>query len=257
MGLIEPLQVRQGDQPWYPIQDRSFVAHGRSRMPCAPAVSRSFTSFQMVHTHTRSYGAGQLNEGWPWRWRDDQPTPTKGPPGRSQRQQKKDINNNKDGGGGKKQGEGEKTATSGTTSTTGSALVGTELGMRFAFDEQHHTTHKHKRTKGTQQGREGNKHTPDPSNNQGQPWKGRKKQKANTPEGRQQKRRRWGGGRTTPWKLEKDTKDLTQPNLPGDATDQPNPNTKTHYREGPKGDKQNTNQKESCSKRVHYPKNPD
>ena len=30
-------QVRQGDQPWYPIQDRSFVAHGRSRMPCAPA----------------------------------------------------------------------------------------------------------------------------------------------------------------------------------------------------------------------------
>ena len=47
-------QVRQGDQPWYPIQDRSFVAHGRSRMPCAPAVlegerkkerkRRSFTS---------------------------------------------------------------------------------------------------------------------------------------------------------------------------------------------------------------------
>ena len=51
----------------------------------------------------------------------------------------------------------------------------------------------------------------------------------------QQKRRRWGGGRTTPWKPEKDTRDLTQPNLPGDATDQPNPNTKTHYREGPMG----------------------
>ena len=177
----------------------------------------------MVHTHTRSYGAGQLNEGWPWRWRDDQPTPAKGPPGRSQRQQKKDINNNKDGGGGKKQGEGEKTAPSGTTSTTGSALVGTDFGMRFAFDEQRHTTHKHKRRRGTQQGREGHKHTPDPGNDQGQ----KKKQKANTPEGRQQKRRRWGGGRTTPCKPEEDTKDLTQANLPGDATDQPNPNTKT------------------------------
>ena len=33
----DKLQVRQGDQPWYPIQDRSFVAHGGSRMPCAPA----------------------------------------------------------------------------------------------------------------------------------------------------------------------------------------------------------------------------
>ena len=33
----DQLQVRQGDQPWYPIQDRSFVAHGGSRMPCAPA----------------------------------------------------------------------------------------------------------------------------------------------------------------------------------------------------------------------------
>ena len=146
---------------------------------------------------------------------------------------------------------GGETATSSTTSTTRSALVGAGFGMRFAFDEQQHTTHKHKRRRGTQQGREGNKHTPDPGNNQGQPWKGRKKQKANTPEGRQQKRRRWGGGRTTPWKPEKDTKDLTQPNLPGDAKDQPNPNTKTHYREGPKGDKQITNQKESCSKRVH------
>ena len=33
----DQLQVRQGDQPWYPIQDRSFVAHGGSRMPCAAA----------------------------------------------------------------------------------------------------------------------------------------------------------------------------------------------------------------------------
>ena len=67
----------------------------------------------------------------------------------------------------------------------------------------------------------------------------------------QQKRRRWGGGRTNPWKPEKDTKDLTQPSLPGDATDQPNPNTKTQYREGPKGDKQVTTRKE-CSKHAQY-----
>ena len=51
----------------------------------------------------------------------------------------------------------------------------------------------------------------------------------------QRKRRRWGGGRTTLWKLEKDTRDLTQPNLPGDATDQPNPHTKARYREGRMG----------------------
>ena len=131
-------------------------------------------------THTRSYGAGQLNEGWPWRWRDDQPTPTKGPPGRSQRQQKKDSNNNKGGGESKKQGEGKKTAASGTTSTTGSALVGAGFGMRFAFDEQQRTTRKHKRRRGTQQGREGNKHTPDPGNNQGQP-EGKKKAESEHP----------------------------------------------------------------------------
>ena len=67
----------------------------------------------------------------------------------------------------------------------------------------------------------------------------------------QQKRRRWGGGRTNPWKPEKDTKDVTQQNLPGDATDQPNPNAKTQYREGPKGDKQITT-REKCSKHVEY-----
>ena len=156
---------------------------------------------------------------------------------------------------------GERTATSGTTSTTRSALVGARIWMRFAFDEQQDATTntiKHRRRRGTQQGREGHKHTPDPGNDQGQPWKGRKKQKANTPEGRQQKRRRLGGGPTTPCKLEKDTKDLTQTNLPGDATDQPNPNIqKLHYREELMGDKQITNQKESCSKHVHYPINPD
>ena len=30
-------QVQEGDQPSLPIHDRSFVAHGRSWMPCAPA----------------------------------------------------------------------------------------------------------------------------------------------------------------------------------------------------------------------------
>ena len=68
-----------------------------------------------------------------------------------------------------------------------------------------------------------------------------------------QKRRRWGGGRTTPRKPGKDTRDLTQPNLPGDATDQPNPNTKTHYREGPKGDKQITTKTKSCHLPDHVP----
>ena len=142
----------------------------------------------------------KLDERWTWGWRDDQPTPTKGPPGRSQRQPKKDINNSKEGEGGKKQGEGEKTAPSSTTSTTGSALVGTGFRMRFAFDEQQHTTHKHKRRRGTQQGREGHKHTPDPGNNQGQPWKERKEQTANTPEGRPTEAATVGRGTNNPLK---------------------------------------------------------
>ena len=165
------------------------------------------------------------------------PPQQRGPPGRSQRQPKKENNNNnnEEGGESKKQGEGEKTAPSGATSTTGSALVGTRFGMRLAFDEQQHTTRRHRRRRGTQQGREGHKHTPDPGNNQGQPWKGRRKQKANTPESRPTEAATVGRGTNKPLKAKKDTKDLTQPSLPGDATDQPNPNTKTQYREGPKG----------------------
>ena len=129
------------------------------------------------------------------------PPQQRGPPGRSQRQPKKENNNNnKEGGGSKKQGEGEKTAPSGTTSTTGSALVGTGFGMRLAFDEQQHTTHKHRRRRGAQQGREGHKHTPDPGNNQGQPWKGRKKQKANTPESRPTEAATVGRGTNKPLK---------------------------------------------------------
>ena len=208
----------------------SFVGSRLMNGPLPPAKSRGFTSIQMVHTHTRSYGAGQIRwrmtmtmKGWPTH-------PSKGPPGRSQRQQKKDNNNNnKEGGGGKEQGEGERTAPSGTA---------------------HHTQTQEKEGDATR--KRGHKQISDAGNDQGQPWKGRKKQKANTPEGRQQKRRRWGGGRTTPCKPEEDTKDLTQPNLPGDATDQPNPNTNTHYREGPKGEKPITNQKELCSKLVQY-----
>ena len=43
---------------WYPIHNRSFVAHGTRRlwMPCAPAC-RSFTSFQTGHTHTHTHPA--------------------------------------------------------------------------------------------------------------------------------------------------------------------------------------------------------
>ena len=63
----DQLQVRQGDQPWYPIQDRSFVAHGGSRMPCAPAcklgtVTRNWTCDKSPseqglppHPHTHTY----------------------------------------------------------------------------------------------------------------------------------------------------------------------------------------------------------
>ena len=62
----DQLQVRQGDQPWYPIQDRSFVAHGGSRMPCAPAcklgtVTKNWTCDKSPseqglppHTHTHT-----------------------------------------------------------------------------------------------------------------------------------------------------------------------------------------------------------
>ena len=88
---------------------------------------------------------------------------------------------------------------------------------------------------------------PRPWQQPGPALKGKEKSRKRTPRKTdQRKRRRWGGGRTTPRKPEKDTKDLTQPNLPGDATDQPNPNTKTHYREGPKGDKQITTVTKSC-----------
>ena len=63
----DQLQVRQGDQPWYPIQDRSFVAHGGSRMPCAPAcklgtVTKNWTCDKSPseqglppHTHTQTH----------------------------------------------------------------------------------------------------------------------------------------------------------------------------------------------------------
>ena len=53
----------------------------------------------------------------------------------------------KDGGESKKQGEGEETAASGTTSTTGSALVGAGFGMRFAFDEQCNNSTPHTNTR--------------------------------------------------------------------------------------------------------------
>ena len=201
----------------------------------------------MVHTHTPAHTERvTLDEGWTWRWRDDQPTPTKGPPGRSQRQPKRDSNNSKEGGGGKKQGEGEKTAPSSTTSTTGSALVGTGFGVRFTFDEQQHATPNTRGGGGRNKEEKDTNTPPTLATTRASPEREGKSRERTPRKADQRKRRRWGGGRTTPRKPEKDTEDLTQPNLPGDATDQPNPNTKTHYREGPKGDKQITTVTKSC-----------
>ena len=174
-----------------------------------------------THTHTRSYGAGQLNGGWPWKWRNDQPTPTKGPPGRSQRQQKRDSDNNWDGGGSKKQGEGEKTAASGTT----------RYFVRFTFDEQQHTTHKHKRRRGTQQGREGSQHTP------GSALKGKEKAESEHPGRPTAKAATVGRGTNSPlqaWKRHQ------RPNTDKPTWGRQGPiKTLTlnsqHYREGPTG----------------------
>ena len=57
----EIAQVSLSDQARYPIQDRSFVAHGRSWMPCAPAIWHvevlhlyrccTHTHTQPIHTH--------------------------------------------------------------------------------------------------------------------------------------------------------------------------------------------------------------
>jgi hypothetical protein len=58
------LQLRQGEQPRYPNQDRSLVGHGGARMPGAPAcklgtVTRNWTCDKSPseqglppHTHT-------------------------------------------------------------------------------------------------------------------------------------------------------------------------------------------------------------
>ena len=77
----DQLQVRQGDQPWYPIQDRSFVAHGGSRMPCAPAcklgtVTKNWTcdkspSEQGLPPHTKAVCRENISpvafSNWSWK----------------------------------------------------------------------------------------------------------------------------------------------------------------------------------------------
>ena len=78
----DQLQVRQGDQPWYPIQDRSFVAHGGSRMPCAPAcklgtVTKNWTcdespSEQGLPPHTKAVCRENIvircfQQRWSWK----------------------------------------------------------------------------------------------------------------------------------------------------------------------------------------------
>ena len=42
-----------------PAESRSFVGMARETAPMPPAKIRSFTSLQMIHTHTRPAAAGQ------------------------------------------------------------------------------------------------------------------------------------------------------------------------------------------------------
>ena len=137
----------------------------------------------MVHTHTRSYGAGDIRwrmnmkmKGWPThpnkRTTGEEPKTTK----EGQQQQQ---------GRGRRQearGGGEN-STKQHNKHNRERLSGDRVWCAFHvwWTTTRHT--KHKRRRGTQQGREGHKHTPDPGNNQGQPWKGRKKQRANNGSG--------------------------------------------------------------------------
>ena len=51
-------QVQEGDQPSLPIHDRSFVAHGRSWMPCAPACGKWWENGE------KSGGGKPFVQGW-------------------------------------------------------------------------------------------------------------------------------------------------------------------------------------------------
>ena len=112
------------------------------------------------------------------------------------------------------------TATCSTARTTGSTLVGARFRMRFTFDGQQDTAADTGEGRGTQQGREGDKHTPGLGNDQGQPWKGSKKQKAKSERHRKARKadnRSGDGGEGTNGTLQtwnKNTRDLTQTNQP-------------------------------------------
>ena len=60
-------QVRHGDQPWYPpnswvasLAVDSWMGYCPLQLVGKTDNMWSFTSLQMIHTHTRSYGAGQI-----------------------------------------------------------------------------------------------------------------------------------------------------------------------------------------------------
>ena len=199
MGLTEPLQVHQDDQSRLPPSHIASLACVCVMAACPLHPSEVLLLYRRyTHTHTRSYGAGQIRwrmnmkmKGWPThpnkRTTGKEPKTTK--EGHQQQQ-----------GRGRRQearGGGENSTKQHNKKNRERLSVGTGF---VPFDEQQHTAHKHKRRRGTQQGREGHKHTPDPGNNQGQPWKGRKKQKANTPEGRPTEAATVGRGTNNPLK---------------------------------------------------------
>ena len=58
------VQVRPADQAGYPIHNRSFIAHGRLWMPCAPAYKKHKTRFplehRVAHTHVLPFGSSMF-----------------------------------------------------------------------------------------------------------------------------------------------------------------------------------------------------
>ena len=185
----------------------------------------------MVYTHTRSYGAAQI------RWRINmkmkgKPThPNKRIIGKKPKTTKEGHQQQQGRGRRQEARGGPENSTKRHNKHNRERLSGDRVwnAFRIWWLTAHHTQTQEKEGDATRKRR--TQTHPRPWQQPGPALKGKEKpRKAD-----QQKRRRWGGGRTNPWKPEKDTKDLRQPNLPGDATDQPNPNIKTHYREGLRG----------------------
>ena len=66
------MQVCLADQARYPIQDHSFVAHRRSKMPCAPGKKSEVLHLFTCYTHTHPpAGRWKLRSG-PWNENEDE-----------------------------------------------------------------------------------------------------------------------------------------------------------------------------------------